>query len=38
MAKAYYVLILLTFVWALQFANIQILNVVLERIKEDFNA
>jgi MFS family permease len=36
-AKAYYVLALLTLVWALQFANIQILNVVLERIREEFN-
>jgi MFS family permease len=35
-AKAYYVLVLLTLVWALQFANIQILNVVLERIREQF--
>ena len=35
--KAYYVLILLTLVWALQFANIQIVNIVLEQIKSDFN-
>jgi MFS family permease len=37
MAKSYYALALLTSVWALQFANIQILNIVLERVKEDFN-
>lgn len=36
MIKAYYVLILLTLVWALQFANIQIVNIVLEQIKSDF--
>ncbi len=35
-AKSYYVLILLTLVWALQFANIQIINIVLERIKTEF--
>jgi MFS family permease len=34
--KAYYVLVLLTLVWALQFANIQIVNIVLEQIKSDF--
>jgi MFS family permease len=34
--KTYYVLILLTLVWALQFANIQIVNIVLEQIKSDF--
>lgn len=33
---AYYVLVLLTLVWALQFANVQIVNVVLEQIKNDF--
>jgi MFS family permease len=33
---SYYVLILLTLVWALQFANIQIVNIVLEQIKSDF--
>jgi len=38
MAKAYYVLILLTLVWGLQFANIQIINIVLERIRTEFNA
>jgi MFS family permease len=36
LARAYYVLVLLTLVWALQFANIQIVNVVLEQIKNDF--
>ncbi len=36
MAKSYYVLVLLTLVWALQFANIQIVNVVLERIRNEF--
>lgn len=36
MIKAYYVLILVTLVWALQFANIQIVNIVLEQIKSDF--
>ncbi len=36
MAKAYYVLILLTLVWAFQFANIQVVNVVLESIRSDF--
>jgi MFS family permease len=36
MGKAYYVLILLTLVWAFQFANIQIVNVVLERIRIEF--
>jgi MFS family permease len=34
--KPYYVLVLLTLVWALQFANIQIVNIVLEQIKSDF--
>ncbi|MGD0099566.1 MAG: MFS transporter [Acidobacteriota bacterium] len=38
MAKAYYVLALLTLVWAFQFANIQIVNIVLERIRSEFNA
>lgn len=38
MAKAYYVLALLTLVWASQFANIQIVNIVLERIKTEFGA
>jgi MFS family permease len=38
LAKSYYVLILLTLVWALQFANIQIINIVLERIRTEFNA
>jgi MFS family permease len=36
MAKAYYVLILLTLVWAFQFANTNIINVVLEPIKKEF--
>jgi MFS family permease len=36
--KSYYVLALLTLVWAFQFANIQIVNVVLERIRTEFNA
>jgi MFS family permease len=36
MAKAYYVLVLLTLVWAFQFANIQIVNIVLERIRSEF--
>jgi MFS family permease len=36
MAKAYYVLALLTLVWAFQFANIQIVNIVLERIRSEF--
>jgi MFS family permease len=36
MTRAYYVLVLLTLVWAFQFANIQILNVVLERIRSEF--
>ncbi len=36
MTKAYYALVLLTLVWALQFANIQIVNIVLEQIKSDF--
>jgi MFS family permease len=35
-AKAYYVLALLTLVWAFQFANIHIVNVVLERIRSEF--
>jgi MFS family permease len=35
-AKAYYVLALLTFVWAFQFANIHIVNIVLERIRGEF--
>ena len=34
--KPYYVLTLLTLVWALQFANIQIVNIVLEQIKGEF--
>jgi MFS family permease len=38
LAKAYYVLALLTLVWGLQFANIQIINIVLERIRTEFNA
>jgi MFS family permease len=38
MAKAYYVLALLTLVWAFQFANIQIVNIVLDRIRAEFNA
>ena len=38
MAKAYYVLALLTLVWAFQFANIQIVNIVFERIRSEFNA
>jgi len=38
LAKAYYVLTLLTLVWAFQFANIQIVNIVLERIKTEFQA
>lgn len=38
MAKAYYVLALLTLVWAFQFANIQIINIVLEEIRKEFNA
>jgi MFS family permease len=37
-AKSYYVLALLTLVWGLQFANIQIINIVLERIRTEFNA
>ena len=37
MARAYYVLTLLTLVWAFQFANIQIVNIVLERIRVEFN-
>jgi MFS family permease len=36
MAKAYYVLVLLTLVWAFQFANIHIVNIVLERIRSEF--
>jgi MFS family permease len=36
MAKAYYVLVLLTLVWAFQFANIHIVNIVLGRIKSEF--
>ncbi|NLT32043.1 MAG: MFS transporter, partial [Acidobacteria bacterium] len=36
LCMAYYVLVLLTLVWALQFANVQIVNVVLEQIKNDF--
>jgi len=36
MAKAYYVLALLTLVWAFQFANIHIVNIVLERIRSEF--
>jgi len=35
-AKSYYVLTLLTLVWALQFANISIINIVLEPIKKEF--
>jgi MFS family permease len=38
MAKSYYVLILLTLVWAFQFANIQVVNIVLERIRTEFQA
>ncbi len=38
LAKAYYVLFLLTLVWAFQFANIQVVNVVLERIRTEFKA
>ncbi len=36
LAKAYYVLTLLTLVWALQFANINIINIVLEPVKKEF--
>jgi MFS family permease len=36
MAKSYYVLALLTLVWALQFTNISIINIVLEPIKKEF--
>jgi MFS family permease len=36
MVKAYYVLTLLTLVWAFQFANIHIVNIVLERIRSEF--
>jgi MFS family permease len=35
-AKAYYVLALLTLVWAFQFANIHIVNVLLESIRSEF--
>jgi hypothetical protein len=38
MAKSYYVLALLTLVWAFQFANIQIVPTVLEEIKHEFAA
>jgi MFS family permease len=38
MAKAYYVLALLTLVWAFQFANIQVVNIVLEQIRLQFHA
>jgi MFS family permease len=34
--KAYYILTLLMLVWALQFANSSIINVVLEPIKKEF--
>jgi MFS family permease len=37
MKKAYYVLTLLTLVWAFQFANIQIVNIVLEPIRSEFH-
>jgi MFS family permease len=37
-AKSYYVLTLMTLVWAFQFANIQIIPIVLEDIKHEFNA
>ncbi|MBN1571254.1 MAG: MFS transporter [Acidobacteria bacterium] len=36
MVRAYYVLFLITFVWAFQFANIHIVNIVLERIRSEF--
>ncbi len=36
LAKSYYVLTLLTLVWAFQFANTNIINVVLEPIKNEF--
>jgi MFS family permease len=36
MATSYYVLALLTLVWALQFTNISIINIVLEPIKKEF--
>ncbi len=36
MAKAYYVLVLLTLVWAFQFANIHIVNILLESIRNEF--
>ncbi len=38
LTKAYYALVLLTLVWGLQFANIQIINIVLERIRTEFQA
>ena len=37
LAKSYYVLALLTLVWALSFTNRSIINVVLEPIKKEFN-
>jgi MFS family permease len=37
MAKAYYVLVLLTLVWAFQFANVHIVNIVLEQIRTEFS-
>jgi len=36
-ARSYYVLVLITLVWAFQFANIHIVNIVLERIRSEFN-
>jgi MFS family permease len=36
LVKSYYVLVLLTLVWALQFTNISIINVVLEPVKKEF--
>ncbi len=36
LAKSYYVLALLTLVWALQFTNLHIFNTVLVPIKEEF--
>lgn len=35
-AKSYYVLALLTLVWALNFANSSVINIVLEPIKKEF--
>jgi MFS family permease len=36
MVKAYYVLVLITLVWAFQFANVHIVNIVLEPIRSEF--